>query len=165
MLRAIEAARSSDDPLLLARCLSGLGQIERDLHHTGIALEHYAHALGLYRDAGDALLIAHTARHLGEVYYERGSIAEAEPLLREALHLYRGDRRTGTLDLANTLLSVGILEARLHQPLQAAALFDEARQLYDAAGVQAGVDDCATRLRALLSLPSDQPSTERKKHD
>ncbi len=160
MIRAVALARIASDVLLFARTLTGLGQIERDLQRLPKALNHYAEALVLMRLVNDPILVAHTGRHVGDLHLELNQLSEAETHLREALALYRAERRTGTLDLANTVLSVAILETRLEHLAAARALLEEASALYHDVGVLSGVHDCSNRLRALLFLPSEQPPTE-----
>ena len=55
------------------------------------ARQHYERAIATLREARQPLRLAHTIRHLGDVCYEAGLAALAEPHLREALALYRRD--------------------------------------------------------------------------
>jgi uncharacterized protein HemY len=61
---AVEFCRGAADQALLARSLTGLGQIERDLKHDAPALHHYKEAAEIYRRLPDALRVAHTIRHV-----------------------------------------------------------------------------------------------------
>ena len=67
-------------------------------------------------------VLAHTIRHLGDVYLEDGSPELAEPCYHEALELYRCHEGSSSLDLANAVRSLAVLRWE-----QARALWDEAR--------------------------------------
>ena len=49
----------------------------------------YEEAVVLLREADQPLVLAHTIRHLGDVYLEQGRPDLAEPCYHEALGLYR----------------------------------------------------------------------------
>lgn len=134
----------------------GIG--EEDVHGQleGLLADAYARrragdaagAMALYRDAadragaiGDMGRRAHALRHVGDIAVERGEIAIAVAAAQEAVALYRsiGDR---SLNLANALRVAALAleaEARGH--------WFEARALYAAAGVDAGIAEADARLR------------------
>ena len=60
--QAVELARESGIPSELARALTGLGQIERDLGNPEVALRLYLEAAAIYRTGSDSLRLAHTVR-------------------------------------------------------------------------------------------------------
>ena len=62
---------------------------------------------------------------------------------REALAIYRRNERTPPLDLANALRGFALLKGR---SAEANALWQEARDLYAAVGVEAGVAESSGRL-------------------
>src|SRR5688572_27696523 len=72
----------------LARALTGLGQVERDVGDHEIARQHYEEALAIYRAEGDALRVAHAVRHLGDIHREDGRLELAGRCYREALEFY-----------------------------------------------------------------------------
>ncbi len=146
--RLEDARRSFTDALaaaenLNAEALKGLAQVERDLNQTGDALAHYQQAAAIYRKSNNALKLAHTIRHVADIYQDTGQPQQAEPHYREALEIYRGNKETKPLDLANTLRGLALLKGT------DSALWQEAKDLYVQANVQAGVDECARRLKAL----------------
>lgn len=100
----------------MASALTRLGQIEKD----------YEEAATIYRAEGDALRLAHTVRHVGDVLREQRRLDLAESRYLEALQIYSA---TGNTE-----------PARL--------LWAEARDLYAAVDVEAGVTECNRRLTA-----------------
>jgi tetratricopeptide (TPR) repeat protein len=139
--------------LLLA--LRRLGQIERDLGHGDAALPLYEEAVALCREEGDPLLLAHTVRHLGDIHRDAGRPDHAEPCYHEALAIYRGHDRTPPLDLANAVLPLALLKDGAGQVAEARRLWEEARTLYAATDVPAGVAECSARLAKLAAIPAE----------
>lgn len=115
------------------------------------AVDHYAAALGAARACGERIIVAHIARHLGDIHRENGLAAEAESLLQESLDIYRSSLETRVLDLANTLRPLALIHESLGDVRAAQELWQEARVLYLAVGVAAGVSECDHHLR-LTSL-------------
>jgi tetratricopeptide (TPR) repeat protein len=148
----IEAAALCREPgadVDLAKALTALGQIERDLQHNDVALKNYAEAAAIYREKGDVLKLAHTIRHVGDIHRHEKRASLAEPCYREALELYRGESRTAPLDLANTLRGFAMLKDDSGEFLQAKPLWEEARDLYAAVDVKEGVAESSRRLALL----------------
>ena len=121
-----EAARRSDDSM---------------------ARKCYEEAVRLFREVGEPLTLAHTVRHLGDVYHEQGLSALAEPCYHEALSIYRNDETSPSLDLANAIRSLAVLRW-----VQARVLWEEARDLYSSLGIEAGVNEGTDRLNALSAV-------------
>jgi tetratricopeptide (TPR) repeat protein len=109
----------------------------------------YEEAVAVARQTDDALSLAHTVRHLGDVHRETGRNDLAEPLYREALAIYRGHPETAPLELANAIRPLAIVEERAGRSAEARRLWHEARDLYAAAGVESGYAECASRMEAL----------------
>ena len=101
------------------------------------------------RESDDRLLLAHTVRHVGDILQDEDRGADALPCYEEALALYRADPRSDPLGLANVIRPLAILKESLGGTDQAAALWAEARELYRAAGIAAGVEEADARLGAL----------------
>src|ERR1017187_10712385 len=59
-VQAVEICRKDGARTELARALTRLGQIARDLHRRDAALLHYEEAVVLYRAEDDELKLAHT---------------------------------------------------------------------------------------------------------
>jgi tetratricopeptide (TPR) repeat protein len=110
----------------------------------------YEEAVSLCRGQSDALRLAHTVRHLGDLHQDAGRLGLAEPCYEEALALYRGSGHTPPpLDLANAIRPLAILRERAGNVVEAAGLWREARDLYLAVNVRAGVAECSNHLNQL----------------
>jgi tetratricopeptide (TPR) repeat protein len=132
----------------LARALMLLGQIERDEQQPENALRCYEEAVQLRREEGDPLRLAHSVRHLADLYSETGLLDSAASCYSESLSLYCSNQQTAPLDLANALRGFALLEEKRGEPANSQRLWEEARALYVAVGVKAGVEECSSHLSA-----------------
>jgi tetratricopeptide (TPR) repeat protein len=73
---------------LLAQALTGLGQIERDLHNGDATLRCYK-AADLYRTLDEPLRLAHTVRHVGDILQDGGQFHLAAACYEKAGDLSR----------------------------------------------------------------------------
>jgi len=144
--QAVEEGRQQKAPSHLAQALKGQGQIERDQRRFESAITRYEEAAAIERTLEDPLRIAHTIRHLGDMHSDP---TVAEPYFVEALQIYRAHPETNSLDLANALRGYAILKAKTGPADLARLLFIETRDLYAKLGIQAGVDECNSRLAQL----------------
>jgi tetratricopeptide (TPR) repeat protein len=151
LLKALEICRSSANNIDLARTLKALGQIERDMDHAEAALSLYQEAAAIYRAQGDELGLAHTVRHVADIQQELGRTDLAEPLYREALAIYRAHPEARGLDLANAIRGLAILTFDGGNDNESKTLWQEARELYASASVQAGVTESSRRLALLAA--------------
>ena len=149
MVEAVALCREAGEELDLAKALTGLGQIERDLHNNDAAIRNYEEAVGIYRTHADVLRLAHSIRHLGDIYRNQKRADLAKPCYREALDLYRGEDRTPPLDLANAIRGFAILQHDAGETEEARMLWQEARELYAAVGIKEGVAESSRRLALL----------------
>jgi tetratricopeptide (TPR) repeat protein len=156
LLEAVALARAAADQRTLARSLSELGRIERDLRQTEAALTSYEAAAAIYRRLGDDLKLAHTIRHIGDIHQDAGRASQAEPFLLEALALYRANPQTAPLDLANALRPLAMLKHDGGNLGDADPLWEEAKNLYASVNVLPGVAECAARL-ALIARHNEDP--------
>jgi tetratricopeptide (TPR) repeat protein len=147
--QALEMARNSAPASDLARALAGLGQIERDLGNHAAALGLYQQAALIYRGEADPLRLAHTVRHVGDIRQDLRQFDLAEPYYREALDIYRAHPETPMLDLANAIRGLALLKSETGERVEARALWQEARDLYAAVNVEAGVKESTRRLGLL----------------
>ncbi len=147
--QAIEICRKSKFRDTLAQALTGLGQIERDLNHSDAALKHYEEAAAIYRAQKTSLRLAHTVRHLGDIHRHERRHELAAPCYEEALGIYRAHEETSQLDLANALRGCAILKEATGDAAGARAAWQEAKQLYAAVNVEAGVVESAKRIEGL----------------
>jgi tetratricopeptide (TPR) repeat protein len=149
LVKAVKLSRVEGAAVDLARSLTGLGQIERDLDHNEAARQHYEEAVAIYRAEGDALRIAHTVRHVADIHRHQGHREQAERCYQEALALYRGSDQTPPLDLANAIRGLALLEDDAGEVDKAKPLWEEARSLYATVNVEAGVVESSRRLALL----------------
>ena len=149
LVEAVNICRKTEDRPRLAGALTGLGQIERDLKNPGEALRHYEEAAAIYRSAGNLLKLAHTVRHIGDIHQDEGRLQLAEPCYHEALAIYRAHKETPPLDLANAIRGLALVKGSLGATQEARALWEEARDLYAAVGVEAGVRESSRRIGLL----------------
>jgi tetratricopeptide (TPR) repeat protein len=149
LVEAVEMCRKGESQSDLAKALTSLGQIERDLQHNQAALAYYEEALAIYRAEGDALKVAHTVRHVGDIQRNEGRRELAEPCYREALKIYRSHEQTSPLDLANAIRGLAILIFDAGESEEAKLLWQEARDLYAGVDVAAGVAESNRRLALL----------------
>lgn len=140
----------------LARALRDLGELERR-SDADAAREHYEEAVAIFREVDDPLRLAHTVRHLGDVHYEAGRAALAEPCFHEALSIYRGHPKTDPLDLANAIRSLAVLKGESEETGEAKSLWQEARDLYVTVGVEPGIAECDARIARLARREHTQP--------
>ena len=152
LVEAVRISRAAGVKSDLARTLKALGQIERDTKHPELALPVYEEAVAIYRNEDDPLALAHTIRHVADIQRELGLLDLAEPGYGEALAIYRAHGETSRLDLANAIRGLAILTFDSGRAEEARALWREARDLYAAANVEAGVRESTRRLAELVSI-------------
>jgi len=149
LIQAVTLCRQAGVRRDLAQALKRLGQIERDLGDVDAARPLYEEAVTLCRAEGDRLLLAHTIRHLGDIHRHEGHVDLAEPCYLEALTLYRSDEQTPPLDLANAIRPLAMIKENSADLEEARRLWEEARSLYAAVNIEAGVAECSARLARL----------------
>lgn len=111
-----------------------------------VAADLYRAALASARTHGDPLLTAHIARHLADVYRQNDLNSKAEPLLKEAIAIYRSNLDTKVLDIANALRLLALLHTSLGKKDSAQELWQEARTLYMTINITEGVAECDSYL-------------------
>jgi hypothetical protein len=131
------------DRLARAQELRRRGESAR---HTDGAMARlcYEEAAVLFREADEPLVLAHTIRHLGDVYLEQGRPDLAEPCYHESLGIYRSHADDSSLDLANAVRSLAVLRWE-----QAKMLWEEVRVLYTSLRIEAGIRESTARVAAL----------------
>jgi tetratricopeptide (TPR) repeat protein len=148
---AAELSREADERAMLARAITGLGQIESDLHETSAALAHYEDAVAIYRTLSDPLALAHAVRHVGDILRRQGQSDLAAPCYIEALDLYRSHEQTLPLDLANAIRGYALLKGDAGDREEARKLWQEARDLYAAVQIPEGVAESERQIARLTS--------------
>jgi tetratricopeptide (TPR) repeat protein len=131
--RAIEIARRlGDQPWLEARALNQLGIRAYYAGRWSECVAAYADSRTACERAGDRWTAAVEAANIAEVLADQGRLAEAEPMLEEALDTYRA---AGTAAfIADGTRILGRLASRRGDAVRAAALLAEARAIYAGGG-------------------------------
>ncbi len=146
---AVRLARESGNLRGLALALKGYGQIERDQGRKEAARKCYIEAVEIYRGMDEPLPLAHTIRHVGDILRAEGEFAAAAPWYEEALEIYRAHPdAVDQLDLANAIAGFARLRMARGERDGGRALWVEARELYGAVGVNAGVAEADRVLAA-----------------
>jgi tetratricopeptide (TPR) repeat protein len=149
LLEAIETSRQFGSRVQLIRALKGLAHVVRDVGQDERALPLYEEAVTLGREEGDVLLLAHIVRHLGDLHRGADRLDDANRCYLEALSLYRTTASPPALDFANALRPAALMREHYGDDAGARQLWSEAQVLYQAAGVQPGVDECSRHLAKL----------------
>jgi tetratricopeptide (TPR) repeat protein len=104
----------------------------------------------LRAEGGDPLALAHTIRHLGDLYRHMGNVQQAMRCCTEGLDLYRCSADVASsLDVANAVRSMALVREMSNDRETARALWEEARTLYDSCGVESGVAESTRHLASL----------------
>jgi len=93
----------------VADSIVGLAELDRDTHNWEESLAEWNNVAELGRDHGDEDLRAVAARGLGATWLDRGNVARAEPLLRNALAAFESDPVVIQRQVASTLTFMGQL--------------------------------------------------------
>jgi tetratricopeptide (TPR) repeat protein len=145
-LEAVRKAAVEADRPSLAEALCGLAQAESGIGNPGAAGHHYANAAVLYRELGLPERLAYAIRHEADILRETGKLVEAEPLYLEAEEIYRQLGEQATLDLANTLRGLALVNGSAGKMGASKALWQEASDLYEKCKVKAGIGECDEKL-------------------
>ncbi|MFN4092612.1 MAG: hypothetical protein ACK4FG_06930 [Brevundimonas sp.] len=108
----------------------------------------YAQAAALSREGGHAMLQAHALRHLSDIDRQMGQADAALAHADQALALFSAHGGGEGADVPNTLRLKALALDALRRRDAAATAWTEARNLYDALGLAAGVAECEARLEA-----------------
>jgi len=147
---AVRLSREAANQEALARSLTGLGQIERDLKNSPAALRHYEEAASIYRGLSDELRLAHTVRHIGDIHRSDGALKLAEPCYEEALRIYRRHQKESSpLDLANAIRGMALVKTATGETEEAKLLWHKARALYESVEVREGVQESDAQIARL----------------
>jgi tetratricopeptide (TPR) repeat protein len=148
---ALKACGPDDGPELRAATHVEIGRVARDLGDNESAVSHYRTAAELYRGVNDPMNLAHAVRHVADILRGMGRAgtdptAEAEPFIQEAIEIYRSQQPLPQLHLANALRVAALLKEQAGNDAEALPLWVEARDLYRAVGVDAGVAESRAHL-------------------
>ena len=137
------------------------GRTARNAGNLVDALKLYQEAAELLRQRDQPLRLAHTIRHVADIQTHMRLFEEAQANYAEALTVYRSNPETAKLDLSNTLRGYALLAQSTNDNESAHAMWAEARDLYRAMDVKAGVEEAERHLRH-LDVPTRSFLAERK---
>jgi tetratricopeptide (TPR) repeat protein len=149
--RALAENGNGEDRGLQAVLYEELAYVERNLRDLEAAERHYREASEICRSLGNPLKTAHTVRHAADILREQGKLDEAAPLYAESLGIYRQNKDTPRLDLANAIRGFALLMEEVGNRKDALSLWREAKGLYELTGIEAGVSESDRRIRSLNS--------------
>ncbi len=141
--------REAGDQHELATALRRLGHAEQDAGCNEAAVACYEEAVAVVRRIGDPLLLAHAIRHLGDAHRRGRRLAEAEACYDEALTLYTEHANPPPVDYANAIRPMAIVKEALGETGESLHLWQQAKSLYAAVPVAAGVAECDENLNRL----------------
>ncbi len=118
-------------------------------HRPVDARNAYARAAALSRESGAPVLQAYALRHLSDLDCHSGHPEQALAHAEQAAALYAANGGGASLDMANSLRLRALALDALRRPDQARTVWTEARDLYAALEIAAGVAECETRLERL----------------
>ena len=147
LLDTIARLRRENARIPLANALRQLGEAQRSMPGSDSGVAAYREAVAILREDERGLRLAHTVRHLADIYRHVNRLDDAEQCYREALQIYREHPEVGALELANALRGAALLEEKLARRDRAIAMWQEAKSLYETAGVAAGVEEASRRLK------------------
>lgn len=151
-----ELVATNEEVAERAKMLREKAQSRRDANdRTGAAI-YYAEAITLLRTTTDTAALAHALRHAAEIRSEMHEYGVAGTQIEEAIRLYRAFDPPAPLELANALRVEALNDER-----EAMRAWREARNLYTAVGVTAGVEECEQHLDCFKQHP-DAFGQERK---
>jgi tetratricopeptide (TPR) repeat protein len=147
---AADISKASGDAHGLGAALAALARLRRDDHDHAAAAALYEESAELARQNGDRMALAQCLRHIGDVLTELGELDGAEQRYDEAGRIFESEN-IGQLGRANFLRSIALLKEKQGARDAAADLWGEARALYAASGIDAGVQESDRRLAHLKS--------------
>ena len=151
--KALGAARSLDDPRLVANALSNLGAIVLAAGDDARAADVLDEAVELAREVGDERILALALNNRGDVALTTADYARAEPLFAESLALL--EARADTANIARSLFNLGSVQLMRGQHHEARARFDESLRLSRAAGDKEDLAWCLEGLAGLAAATGD----------
>ena len=146
--KAVDIAQAGDDLDNLGAAVATLARLRRDARQYDIAVSLYEEAAAAARQRGDSLALAHRLRHIGDIVTEQGDLRRAEDAYAEVERLF-GEAKAGELNTANFLRSKALLREKQGGRSAALQLWGEARALYAATSITAGVAECDRRIAQL----------------
>ncbi len=132
---------SADDFASLGRIYHIYMQFEADHNNLEEAIALCEQSVANYKKTGIPAKMAHSIRHLADLKRELGLAKEAVQNYRGAVEIYREQGDTSPGNLANALRGFALTLELVGEEEEAKAVWQEAKELYQACGLQAGVDE------------------------
>ncbi|MEM7416661.1 MAG: tetratricopeptide repeat protein [Gemmatimonadota bacterium] len=150
-LQRLESASDllEGEPRRFAHALHLRAHVLADLERHDEAKRMWGESVDILRHAGDPLGLAHKVRHLGDATLRLGERDEARAHFAEALELHRTHGDARSLDLANLLRRMALLEEGAGAHDVAIARWEEARSLYASFDLLEGVDEADAHIASL----------------
>ncbi len=153
LAQRVRTLRQSKDSYQLANALRELGEFERRFPaKRADVLRHYQEAVELFRSCDDHLRLAHTVRHLGNIYHEDGDMDAAGKCLTEAINIYHNNGDRKSLDYANAIRSLAALKDDINDLVSAKRLWIAARDLYIFHRIEDGVNETGRRIKRIEEM-------------
>lgn len=130
--------------------LRAQAEAERHAGRLDDAIRTYESVIGILRDTGHRLRLAHAIRHLGDIHRGRRDAEAAAPCYVEAIEIYRSESDARVLDVANAFRGFALLKQQMEANAEAAVLWQQASDLYARCEVWQGVANSRGQL-AMLS--------------
>jgi serine/threonine protein kinase/predicted ATPase len=125
--RALEMARATGNPSMLAGSVSNLADVVKDSDST-YARALYVEAMRLFKSSGDKENAIWSLSHQADLYRHEGNTAQARALHQEALEQFR--LLNSSHGVASCLHDLGRLDAADGRLAEAQRLYRESLQLY-----------------------------------
>ncbi|MBX2877858.1 MAG: tetratricopeptide repeat protein [Saprospiraceae bacterium] len=132
---------AADDYASLGRIYHIYMQFESDHDNLEGAVGFCEQSVAYYQKTGIPGKMAHSTRHLADLKRELGWAEEAIQNYREAIGIYREQSDTSPGNMANALRGFGLALELVGEEEEAKAIWQETMELYQACGLQAGVDE------------------------
>ena len=134
---------------LLVQVLVKCAHLKDDVKALSEALELTCEAVDLARSLNTPMLLAHSLRHLGDVYFKLDKLEEAESVLQETIEIYRNESSAPGIELANALRVEALLQERLKKIPTALDTWSEVASIYKQANITEGVEEANQHIRLL----------------
>ncbi|QSJ19456.1 tetratricopeptide repeat protein [Nostoc sp. UHCC 0702] len=145
--QALKIAKEISDCQEQGSCLGGLGLAYISLGDYQRAIEFFQESLDISRVIGDRNSEGKTLNNLGNVYISLGQYQRAIEFFQESLDISRviGDRNTEAIAWFN----LGRSLENVNRELDALGAYRNARELFQAMGLDANVQDCNNAIERL----------------
>ena len=137
---------NSQEHVQRVRALNEQARAERSAGRGNVALGLYREIAVLQHAAGAALGEAHALRHMADIHLDHGNLEAAREHYESALGIYRSVGDGHSLDLANAIRGYAILLGEVDENAASVERWEEARAIYRACGIEAGVEEADQHL-------------------